>query len=583
MKWFTERERYLVVCIIACTVAWLWVMPTYGQEVKSAQVKLVSVQMPDSAQKGVPFKMTVSAQVTNSDSPKGGITISFSKPVEIKITSSSASAKVYPKGSKIWNKNLKANMVSKYTMAELWVERWHKEMVHQLSLDVTPLEAGDLDVFIRATATDATSGQDVNAPKEGVLDQQGFPCEKRTLRISLPGGRADTPIPEYPEEGEFEEEGIDVPQAIADFVNAASGNRERLEDLLTAWKLSPVRRDIVGDAVREVDLDGDQQPEILLAVSAHPVVDRSVDHLLIVLYRASGDRYQPSVQEYSKENILIWHVGDVNRDGAIEVITQSCEHGVHTNFLTVDILHWTPEGFESLMAEDDGATMSFAMSSDTATLCDGNGDGVYELVMQGGTIGSAGAGSHQRESIEVFTWDGEAYRLTQTINHLETSRQPFFKVVDGDAALKAGEAWLAAQFYKEAIPKTDEPFDTADSGAVALARFRLLLIYLYLADLKRAKATYQAAQQDDGDYAVWTRAFWEAYQVNGDFKEGCEAARALAGRQPELLEPLTYGYANPLTADLIPPGIEILYDFKLAREAHITFSFRFKGIPRRRF
>jgi photosystem II stability/assembly factor-like uncharacterized protein len=172
-------------------------MPTYGQEVKSAQVKLVSVQMPDSAQIGVPFKMTVSAQVTNSDSPKGGITISFSKPVKIKIPSSSASAKVYPnkipsssasakvypKGSKIWNKNLKANMVSKYTMAELWVERWRKEMVHQLSLDVTPLEAGDLDVFIRATAIDATSGENVNAPKEGVVDQQGFPCEKRTLRI----------------------------------------------------------------------------------------------------------------------------------------------------------------------------------------------------------------------------------------------------------------------------------------------------------------------------------------------------------------------------------------------------------------
>jgi len=158
-------------------------MPTYGQEVKSAQVKLVSVQMPDSAQKGVPFKLTVSAQVTNADSTKGSITVSFSKPVGILIAPSSASAKVYPQGSKLWNPQVKASIESKQPMVELWTEYWTKEMIHQLSVDVTPLEAGALDVFIRATAIDATSGANVNAPPKGVVDQQGFLCEKRTLRI----------------------------------------------------------------------------------------------------------------------------------------------------------------------------------------------------------------------------------------------------------------------------------------------------------------------------------------------------------------------------------------------------------------
>jgi len=153
------------------------------EEVGSAKVKLVSVQMPDSAQIGAPFQMAVGAQVSDSDSPKGGITLSFSKPVEIKIASSSASARFYPQGSKLWNQQLKANIESKHPMVELWVEYWQKEMIHQLSLDVTPLEAGDLDVFIRSTATDAASGENVNDPKEGVLDQQGFPCEKRTISI----------------------------------------------------------------------------------------------------------------------------------------------------------------------------------------------------------------------------------------------------------------------------------------------------------------------------------------------------------------------------------------------------------------
>jgi len=169
-------------------VAWLGVMPTYGQEVKSTQVKLVSVQMPDSAQKGVPFKLTVSTQVTNADSTKGGITVSFSKPVEILIAPSSASAKVYPQGSKLWNQQVKANIESKQAMVELWTEYWPKERIHQLSLEVTPLEAGDLDVFIRATATDATSGESVNAPPKGVVDQQGFPCEKRTISIKATVG-----------------------------------------------------------------------------------------------------------------------------------------------------------------------------------------------------------------------------------------------------------------------------------------------------------------------------------------------------------------------------------------------------------
>jgi WD40 repeat protein len=52
------------------------------------------------------------------------------------------------------------------------------------SVDVIPLEVGELEVYIRATAVDACTIENISDPSEGPLDQQGFPCEKRVIRIA---------------------------------------------------------------------------------------------------------------------------------------------------------------------------------------------------------------------------------------------------------------------------------------------------------------------------------------------------------------------------------------------------------------
>jgi hypothetical protein len=100
---------------------------------------------------------------------------------------------------------------------------------------------------------------------------------------------------------------------------------------------------------------------------------------------------------------------------------------------------------------------------------------------------------------------------------------------------------------------------------VAFARFRLLLATVRLGNIDQATTIYQTAQAEDADYAVWSRAFWEAYQDSGNVDAGCQATIAATRSQPALLEPLnSFGYANPtFEAGDLCPAVEQLAEATL--------------------
>jgi hypothetical protein len=151
----------------------------------STQVTLTEVRASDTCWVGQPLEISVAAKVEGNDSPMGGITLSFSKPVDIQFVKEDVrigiSKKVYPIGSKVWNQQKKASMASIHQIAELWVEAWPEEQLERFSFSVIPKEAGELEIYLRATVKDAETGEFINAPTQGALDQQGYPCDKRIV------------------------------------------------------------------------------------------------------------------------------------------------------------------------------------------------------------------------------------------------------------------------------------------------------------------------------------------------------------------------------------------------------------------
>jgi tetratricopeptide (TPR) repeat protein len=188
------------------------------------------------------------------------------------------------------------------------------------------------------------------------------------------------------------------------------------------------------------------------------------------------------------------------------------------------------------------------MSYVEPSFADWDGDGVRELIMYGGTIGSVGAGP-QRERTEVYKWDGTAYVLSETV--YDYSNYLYFKVLDANQALLEGEYGGAVALYREAIdnPNLDVWMEEGERVELAaFSRYRLTLTYLLLGEAASAQATRDEllGAQPDSIYAQVVSVFWDSYERDADLKMACEQVGEFAAAHPETVEVLAdYGYGNP--------------------------------------
>lgn len=359
------------------------------------------------------------------------------------------------------------------------------------------------------------------------------------------------------------------PQTIADWINAASGNSERLPELLDAWGLTafqPINK-LQGDAVRTADLDGDGDNEILLALPAPEAVNAIFGNgVLVVFDRDPDGAYTPKIRSGAYPNpIRILEIADFNNDGTTELLTQAIDCGAHTCQSTYNILRWSAAGWEDVPIRDLAAgeeSPGTELPSATAMLEDRDGDGVRELIVSGGLIDSLGAGL-QRSVTKVFAWNGSDFRLTSITPDPAASQHPYFKLLDGNAAFETGDYDRAAQLYADAIalpyPATDDVWKSSQGAVRAFARLRLIQTHLLRGDPLAANAAYVVAQRDDSAYAAWSAAFWQAYHATSTMQQACAATTAEIEREPRLLDPLNvFGYANPTfaAADIcaLPPS-----------------------------
>jgi hypothetical protein len=185
-----------------------------------------------------------------------------------------------------------------------------------------------------------------------------------------------------------------------------------------------------------------------------------------------------------------------------------------------------------------------------------------DLVMQGGTMGSAGAGV-QREREERYRWDGRRFALFGTT--YEKSDYLYFKIIDANAAMANQDYAGAIEIYKQAL--SDDTLKTwkkgqeqaERTGLRAFAAFRLYTCYLLKGDTAAANAAANDLKQTYAStgYAALAELFGKAYQSSKQLTTACGPVSDYVRKHPELLEPLNgFGYANTeFTAeDICPAG-----------------------------
>lgn len=348
---------------------------------------------------------------------------------------------------------------------------------------------------------------------------------------------------------------------VTHLINRTGADETAYLAQLTAWGI----RDHEHIWLRQVDLDGDGQDEVLLT---YPMVvqpagdDQPVSMCLLAdcrrllfLFEENAGVYLPVIRSGDwelgenpfKNRPSLFAVDDINADGRIEVVLMEEWQGAHTAGVSFTILHWDGVAWHELGW--------FTQSYSDVHLLDIEGDGPQEFILYGGTVSSAGAG-FQRKSTDIYKWNGVDYNnLVASIPDAISSESPYWKIVDGNIALYQRRYAAAEQRFADALSMltaadgdpdiVSEATGASDRRLLALARFQAMYIALlrYPHDPTIAATHYAASQSESGVYAVWAAAFWSVWSQTGNLDDACAAARVSVGET--MME--GYNYAtNPL-------------------------------------
>jgi hypothetical protein len=373
------------------------------------------------------------------------------------------------------------------------------------------------------------------------------PSPTSTVRPTTVSLSSPTPVPLPLRLDDF----ANYAPTIVEYLNDSNGDEDGLRAALESW--GALRE--VTDLLR-VDVDDDGVGELLMVItdpSAGYGINAPGD--LLVVDRDDGHfslAYSAAVDSPLLDPVLM-EVDDLNGDGHTELAYSSTSCGAHTCFTAVYVVASGSGTYEDLTG--GGVEMAYVEPS----FRDWDGDGIRELIMYGGTIGSVGAGP-QRARTEVYGWDGADYVLMAT--EYDHSNFLYFRVLDANRALLAGEYDKAVALYREAIddPALDVWMDESEREELAaFSRYRLSLTYLILGQADRAQAARDEllAQQPDNIYAQVVSVLWDAYLRDANLRTACEEVTAFAASNPEAVEVLQdYGYANPTFTpeDVCPSG-----------------------------
>ncbi|MBP7999060.1 MAG: hypothetical protein KA314_19705 [Chloroflexi bacterium] len=318
--------------------------------------------------------------------------------------------------------------------------------------------------------------------------------------------------------------------------------------------------------LHSADLDNDGTNELLARVpqltdnglfcdfgfcAGMVILFEPVGSLYVPEYAFPGD---PEFQNGWLDNPIVYQVVDLNSDGLFELILQQEMCGAHTCYQTLLIGHWDGQTWQNMV----GAT-PINQSYSTIVLEDRDGDGLTDIAMTGGAVGSVGGGL-QRAHTLVFSLQNGLYELAQDIPLPDP--HPYYLMMDAYYALKANDPATAELLANQVLALT--PAQLAESMLMdpvaqvrvpTYAAIELMLVYA----LRGNGASIQAllptlAPYDTGDnpYLAAATLFADTYAQTGDAAASCQAMSAvitaLPPEQTQFFEWVGYN------TELIPVG-----------------------------
>jgi len=365
----------------------------------------------------------------------------------------------------------------------------------------------------------------------------------------------------------------DLPIAINDYLDAG-GDTGTLTDALTTWG-SIVTYGNVGPfgGVELHDFSGDGINEVLVTAvnpDGPPPVTQQPPPGGLVIYTCFQGHYIVAYSAWDPADRATGMpvplaVEDVTGDGNPDLVATKTNCGAHTCYQSV--LGATFDGPGDGMAPLVPPGQFIDAPSPDITVMDNTGDGVADVNVQTGYIGSVGAGP-QRAYMDVYAWDGTALAL---VSHTLTSVEHLIHVAnDGDALFAEGDYQGAIDQYQRvltdgSLQRDLEMYDGANTDLESWAHYRIMLAYAALGQIDAASNAFNALDaaypadpaQGEGWFAPLGRAFWQNYAVTADLTAACNDALGSLSISESYDIPLNqWGYANTLyeIADLCPFG-----------------------------
>lgn len=340
-----------------------------------------------------------------------------------------------------------------------------------------------------------------------------------------------------------------IAQAVLDALNDGYSASD-LDTSLNAMGVANQPRavasgDLTGDGLADVTVSIFDPDSMLMPPGGELLVYACQDarYVLVDTYRSPDNQGAP--------RILFQQ--DLNADSKQEVVAALGNCGVSTCFDDVKILSWNGTSLENLL---HGSSQDLPYP--VVTLNENPpGSGVYDLVVQGGEIGSVGAGA-QRTTVRTWTYNGNAGGWEVASDVLQPSNYRIHALQDAVAANRQGDVTRALALYQRIYwdnPPLNDYIDPVVEKAnlAGFAGYQLVAIYAGQGETEKVKSTIELLSQRfptgtaQHVYVEMAQVYLDALS-QGEVGSACRAAQAYASEHAaQVLDPLgpqTFGYAN---------------------------------------
>jgi hypothetical protein len=328
------------------------------------------------------------------------------------------------------------------------------------------------------------------------------------------------------------------------------------------------------------DLDGDGLDEWIVSIFTGQMASCVTDDFgELWIVNQQGLVYRLFVDHSWNVPVASSSQADLTGDGLPDVVTQSILCGAHTRYGVYHVLsahrgrieNIIQRGndlervveplFSSLKTYEGWSTPGVGISSPHYQVADSTGDGLSDLILQGGTYGSVGAGTH-RDHREVWSWDGSAISLADIYWAEPTFR--LHVLFDANLAFALGNDEAAIECYTRVISDAtlDDDMnlvneeDAYDSPR-RFAAFRLELLYLRTGDLQQATSWHDwlLTEYPSSPFAEAADLLMTSWQESRDLTKSCAAVTELLNQSDSPIGSIwETGYGNPLlTIDTVCP------------------------------